>query len=157
MLKHIGDGTNPGPVGKRGGARKNSGRRSTATHRLMELAVMEGKSPAQIVQEVEEGYVKSLRIVSTVLPEILTGLIQKALRGDDHTQKFLVNLYFKYINTLRTPTTVSPIVGLQANLQLILNTARRDMTLDHIDEATTITGDYRVVESATKPDPVGDN
>ena len=147
------DGTNPGPVGKRGGRRLGAGRPSLAALRLRELAAQEGKTPAQIIDELNEGYATALRTIDVALPIILEAMIEKALRGNADLQKFLASLYFKYVHQIPATHSESPGAKLKANLSLIISKAEISGTFyPPIIEGSG----YTIPDNPAEPDPMGD-
>lgn len=121
--------TNPGPIKRRGGARANAGRKSLSQIELRRLAAVEGKSRDELLAEVDEGYIKALRTVASVMPDIIASLTEKALKGNVPLQKFLVMIYFRYIGSAPRHVNPAPVVNLHQSLRLVLEEAERRGTI----------------------------
>lgn len=83
-----------------GGKRAGAGRKSLAQKKIEALAVTEGKTLAQLRQEVESGQIHALRMIAEAMPEIVVQMVHDAVYGHQkirtRAQEFLLNLAFKY-------------------------------------------------------------
>lgn len=139
--------TNPGPVGKRGGYRRNAGRPSLAQMELTRLAQLEGKTSDQVIAEVHAGYISAMRILNDSLPQILANLVKQATdRGDVDIQKFLVSLYFKHAGgPPPAPPAPNTPNRLAENLLAVIQEAQR--------RAIVHTSDLPIIEGSIHPVP----
>lgn len=150
-------GTNPGPVGKRGGYRKGAGRKSLAQKALRQLATVEGKSTTELLAEVDAGYTRALRVITTILPDILANMADRALRGDIRLQMYLTSLYFKYVSSPPHITPArTPVINLYQSLKQVVEQAGRDGIIEGRPSAQVEVSGHTVIGDPTEPDAVGD-
>lgn len=170
--------TNPGPVRKRGGARKNAGRPSLAATKLKQLALNEGKTTDQILLEVYAGYPRALRTISESIPLIIEQLTARAIekKGNPTVGMFLLSLYLKHTTTIQEQVTNrgvdSPLTRLRDSMRSIMDAANAqglirapqpivDATFRLVDDdnttPTTKTPRNSIPDGPAQPNPNGDS
>lgn len=110
-------GTNPGPTKTRGGKRNGAGRPSKALQEIRKAAIQLGKEPSELIEDMRRNNLRAMTLLAHAMPNIIEYLVEDA-EHQVETQKFLVQMYMRYIAEAR-PSTGAHETPLQALTQAI--------------------------------------